>query len=556
MKRNISDILRNSGDKAIEKIAGSYTAADKKTAQRNYSKSMEKMNLSADNSEVFIAEQVKHSPVFRPVLIVAACFFVICGAVFGLLKMKAPSPKPFDEEPVIVATATTVTNTETVTAENADTTETTAVKTEDTGTRKADTETTKADAKQADNVKITAPAKTNTTKATATGKRTTKTTAKTTTAKPATAPKISETTANTSKRMTLAEIEEWERSHWACVMTRERAILDGKISADSPRITLTQVKQIIAESSDFDEMYRKRRNIQPYYDINGGSGVNLIEYWVSGSRNDIVMVCPENQSITRITCTDGDIYGDTAKRYELYTEPIPVKIPENPVSSKYAGELTVNDVLKLSQKGQNLRVNDFRDYCYSANSFKTSGNMRFIISDRDEWYLVVEKSGNSDVLAVCNVVDNTDDHSIDIIRNTYNDVLNSINEWSLSEAVIAAPTAGTITLDDVVRLHNEKGEDLAPWDFSPYLNRTFISNNSDIMKFRVINGDNYKVSKEDAVYLTLMPGYGRPLITAVLHNTDMSLSTEILNTINPNGDYKTEFDLVMALDCEKPWFVE
>jgi hypothetical protein len=72
----------------------------------------------------------------------------------------------------------------------------------------------------------------------------------------------------------------------------------------------------------------------------------------------------------------------------------------------------------------------------------------------------------------------------------------------------------------------------------------------------VINGDNYKVSKEDAVYLTLIPGYGRPLITAVLHNTDMSLSTEILNTINPNGDYKTEFDLVMALDCEKPWFVE
>jgi cytoskeletal protein RodZ len=470
MKRNISDILRNSGDKAIEKIAGSYTAADKKTAQRIYSKSMEKMNLSADNSEVFIAEQVKHSPVLRPVLIVAACFFVICGAVFGLLKMKAPSPKPFDEEPVIVATATTVTNTETVTAENADTTETTAVKTEDTGTRKADTETTKADAKQADNVKITAPAKTNTTKATATGKRTTKTTAKTTTAKPATAPKISETTANTSKRMTLAEIEEWERSHWACVMTRERAILDGKISADSPRITLAQVKQIIAESSDFDEMYRKIRNIQPYYDINGGSGVNLIEYWVSGSRNDIVMVCPENQSITRITCTDGDIYGDSAKRVELYSEKQATKIPDNPVKSNYAGELTVNDVLKLAQKGQNLRVNDFRDYCYSANSFKTSGNMRFIISDRDEWYLVVEKSGNSDVLAVCNVVDNTGDHSIDIIRNTYNDVLNSINEWSLSEAVIAAPTAGTITLDDVVRLHNEKGEDLAPWDFSPYLN--------------------------------------------------------------------------------------
>ena len=121
---------------------------------------------------------------------------------------------------------------------------------------------------------------------------------------------------------------------------------------------------------------------------------------------------------------------------------------------------------------------------------------------------------------------------------------------------MAAPTAGTITLDDVVRLHNEKGEDLDPSDFSQYLNRTFISNKSDVMKFRVINGATYRVSKENVVYLTLVPGYGRPLISAFLHNADMSLSTDILNTINPNGDYKTEFDLLMALNSEKPWFVE
>lgn len=556
MKKNISDILRSSGDKTIEKIADSYTAADKKTAQRIYSKSLEKMNISADDSEVFTAEQVKHSPVWRPALIVAACIFVICGAVFGLLKMKAPSPKPFVDEPVIVATATTVTNTETVTAENADTTETTAVnaeKTYDTGTRKVDTATTRATAKQSGNVKTTSPAKTNTTKA-ATSRRTTKTTAKTTTAKPATASKTSGTTAY--KSMTLTEIEEWESKHWACVMTRERAILEGKISADSPRVTLAQVKQFIAESSNFDEIYRKIRTVQPYYDVNGGSGVNLIEYWVGGSRNDIVMVCPESMNIKHITCSDGDIYGDTARYYELYSEKQVTKIPDNPVKSKYAGELTVNDVLKLAKKGQDLRITDFREFCYSADSFKTSGNMRFIITDRDEWYLVAEKSGNSDILAICNVADNTGNHSIDIIRTNYNDVLKSINDWSLSEGIMAAHTAGTITLDDVVRLHNEKGEYLDPADFSPYLNRTFISDNSDIMKFRVLNGDNYKVSKENVVYLTLIPGYGRPLITAILHNANMSLTTDILNTIDPNGDYKTEFDLVMALDCEKPWFLE
>ena len=129
------------------------------------------------------------------------------------------------------------------------------------------------------------------------------------------------------------------------------------------------------------------------------------------------------------------------------------------------------------------------------------------------------------------------------------------NEWSYIEAVMTAPTAGTITLDDVIRLHNEKGEDLAPSDFDPYLYRTFVSNNSDIMKFRVINGVTYMVSKENVVYLTLMPGYGRPLISAFLHNADLSLKTEILNPVDGNGGQVTEFDLVMEINYEKPWFM-
>ena len=147
MKKKLSDILHNAGDKAIENIADNYTAADKKTQKRIYGKSLEKMNLSSENSETFIAEQVRRSPVLRPVLIVASCIFVIGGAVFGLLKMKAPSPKPYVEEPVVVATATTVTYTETVTAEDADTTKTTAVNddnSKDTGTKKVQTTSTKA----------------------------------------------------------------------------------------------------------------------------------------------------------------------------------------------------------------------------------------------------------------------------------------------------------------------------------------------------------------------------------------------------------------------------
>ena len=553
MKKNISDILHSADDKAIEKIADNYTAADKKTAQRIYAKSLEKMNLSPENSETFVAERVSRSPVLRPFLIVAACMFVVGGAVFGLLKMKAPLPKPNVEDPIVVATATTVTGTETVTAEDADTTETTLANednSKDTGTKKVQTTGTKADitVKLAENAKTTGAAKTNTTKANASTKRTTKTTAKTTTAA-----KTSGTTAGKTKSMTLAEIEEWEDKHWACLMVRERAILDGTISADSPRVTLAQVKQFIAESSNFDEIYKKIRNIQPYCDINGGSGISYIEYWVGGSRNDIVMVCPEGMSITHITCTDGDIYGNTAKTEVLYSEQTSTKQPatEKP---EYAGVITIEEVLNIAKSNNYLKMEDFRKYCSYSNYYDNS-HMKFKISDRDNWYLNISANYDGSI-AVCSLVDNVGHKSVDIRVTQYQQVLDLVNDWTFTEAVIAAPTAGTITLDDVVRLHNEKGEDLAPSDFSPYLNRTFISNKSDVMKFRVINGGNYRVSKENVVYLTLVPGYGRPLITALLHNADMSLSTEMLNTINPNGDYKTEFDLVMALNSEKAWFVE
>ena len=553
MKKNISDILHRAGDKTIENIADNYTAADKKTAQRIYAKSLEKMNLSPENTETFVAERVSRSPVLRPVLIVAACMFVVGGAVFGLLKMNAPSPKPYVEEPVVVATATTVTGTDTVTAEDADTTETTAVneeKSEDTGTKKVQTTSTKADitVKMAGNAKTTDAAKTNTTKGNASSKHTTKTTAKTTTAA-----KTSGTTTGKTKSMTLTEIEEWESKHCACVMTRERAILEGKISANSPRVTLAQVKQFIAESSNFDEIYKKIRNVQPYYDINGGSGISYIEYWVSGSRNDIVMVCPEGMSITHITCTDGDIYGNTAKHEELYSEQTATKQPtvEKP---EYAGVITTEEVLNIAKNSNYLKMEDFRKYCSYSNYYDNS-HMKFKISDRDNWYLNISANYDGSI-AVCSLVDNVGHNSVDIHVTQYQQVLDLVNDWTLTEAIMAAPTAGTITLDDVVRLHNEKGEDLDPSDFSPYLNRTFISNKSDVMKFRVINGATYRVSKENVVYLTLVPGYGRPLISAFLHNADMSLSTDILNTINPNGDYKTEFDLLMALNSEKPWFVE
>ena len=129
MKRNISDILHNADDKTVRRIADSYTAADKKTSQRIYRKALSRMDM-ADDDEVMGIDVVRRSPVLHRVFLAAACIMVICGAVFGIMKMKAPDRKPVDDTPVIMATATTVTS-DIIENSSADTTHTVSVVTDE-----------------------------------------------------------------------------------------------------------------------------------------------------------------------------------------------------------------------------------------------------------------------------------------------------------------------------------------------------------------------------------------------------------------------------------------
>lgn len=316
MKKYISDILHDADEKTIDIIADNHRAADNRTKERIYRKSLHKTGLPYESSEAFIAEHVKRSPFMGPAMIAAACFLVLAGAVFGLLKMNAAPPSPVDDMPVIVATATTVSKT----TDTFGTTVTTVGKTTDT-------------------VRTTATAwlafPLTTEKAVETAQSTTETAAKTEAVKTditATMPYTTAVTNTTNmkttttaaapivpeKHMTMEEILEWESRNWACVLVRERAVCNGYIDADSPRITLEQVKQFIAESSGFNEIFTKIKNVQQYEDVSGGSGISLIEFWVGGNRNDIVMVCPEGENIEHITSPDGNIYGSEAKSEVLF----------------------------------------------------------------------------------------------------------------------------------------------------------------------------------------------------------------------------------------------
>lgn len=433
--KNISDILHDADDKTIENIADTYTAADKKAQKRIYAKSIEKLNIADETSEAFIAEPARRSPARRSALIIAACFAVLGSAVAGLLKMKAPSPAPVDIQPVIAATATTLTGTDR--AET--TTETTAETVENSNeSPKVNTSTdkNKAVVTTADNSsKNTGTKRVQTTAANGTTSaklpNNVKTTSKlimTMTVKKTTAPTVTTTApkANSDKHMTLAEIEEWERKNVPATLVRERAILNGEISANSPRLTLYDIQCMIGSYSDFRNIYSKIRDNQPYPDVIGGSGVTLIEYWIDGSRNDIVLICPENESIFHITSADGKFYSDNAIREELYTEPR-VTTPPVTLKPEFAGQMTIDEVLELAKNSNDLQFSNFRKYCSSPDYYDTS-HMKFRIINLGDWYLTL--TANKDrTIAVCSIVDNVGHHSVDICRTQYQEVLNSVNEW-------------------------------------------------------------------------------------------------------------------------------
>ena len=548
MKRNLRDIMHSADEKTVERIADRGNTADSETKDRILSKCLTRMDNDAEQIEMFTAEPVRRAPRFAAAFIAAASLFIILGAVGLALKFRSPAPKPVENTPIIAATGTTGSSTGDE-YRIVDTTETKAVSIPEDSTKSAETAVTTVTT-QNELWKSTVPAlgdyiyRTATTavypKTTA---KTTKNNSKTTTAKTTT--KTVTTAKTNEKHMSLAEIEEWEHKNVPSELVRERAILNDVISADSPRITLAQVKQIIAESSNFSDIRRKIQNIQPYADVVGGSGVTLIEYWVNGSRNDYVLLCPEAEYI--------HLMNERGKKAEeLYTPP---RVTTPPVTNKpeYAGVITIEEVLELNPKSD-LQMSDFRRYC-SADDYYDEKSMKFKISDREDWYLKVE-SNNSGGIAICSIVDNIGQYRMNIRALQYEEIVDTLHGWTYKDAVIISPIAGEISIDDIISIHQEKGEDLDPDDFSDYNDDDFKLNGSHIIKYRVTDGNKYKVSKVNEVYLTLLLGNGRPLISASLHDQNFIYNSQLFNTDEYVGTFINSIDSALADSKNGAWFLD
>ena len=115
MKKSISDILHNADDETIERIADKKQAADSRTSDRIYRRCISRMGADAEQVEVFKAETVRRAPRLYPVFAAVFCMIIICGTVAAMLKFKAHTPLPEDNDPQVMATVTTVTETTEVT---------------------------------------------------------------------------------------------------------------------------------------------------------------------------------------------------------------------------------------------------------------------------------------------------------------------------------------------------------------------------------------------------------------------------------------------------------
>ena len=78
--------------------------------------------------------------------------------------------------------------------------------------------------------------------------------------------------------------------------TRERAVLDGELSPDTPRLTLAEVQKIIDNSDSINDILNKLVGIQPP-DVNGGSGITFIQYWFDERGSERI----------NLTIPDGDV---------------------------------------------------------------------------------------------------------------------------------------------------------------------------------------------------------------------------------------------------------
>ena len=97
-------------------------------------------------------------------------------------------------------------------------------------------------------------------------------------------------------------------SHLFGKFIREEKIILGELPPDTARLCFDDVQEILANNTDFQNIYESLLSIAKYPDFVGGSGVTLVEFWLDDYGTEKILLILEQEDVISVKCNaDGNI---------------------------------------------------------------------------------------------------------------------------------------------------------------------------------------------------------------------------------------------------------
>ena len=114
-------------------------------------------------------------------------------------------------------------------------------------------------------------------------------------------------TMSTEQQEQLAALKE-KGSHLFGDFIREEKIILGELPPDTARLCFDDVQEILANNTDFQNIYESLLSIAKYPDFVGGSGVTLVEFWLDDYGTEKILLILEQEDVISVKCNaDGNI---------------------------------------------------------------------------------------------------------------------------------------------------------------------------------------------------------------------------------------------------------
>ena len=114
-------------------------------------------------------------------------------------------------------------------------------------------------------------------------------------------------TISTEQQEQLAALKE-KGNHLFGEFIREEKIILGELPPDTARLCFDDVQEILANNTDFQNIYESLLSIAKYPDFVGGSGLTLVEFWLDDYGTEKILLILEQEDVISVKCNaDGNI---------------------------------------------------------------------------------------------------------------------------------------------------------------------------------------------------------------------------------------------------------